>query len=82
MLINAASTPKSAAISRATTTGGRRTALLTSLGVCLGVLFVFKYLRRAGRRAEKTAAHSLWLEIVWSVIPLMIMLFLFAWGWH
>jgi len=57
-------------------------AFFFALIVVLMVVFVFKYLRRAGRRAEKTATHSLWLEITWSAIPLVIVIAIFYMGFR
>ena len=45
------------------------------------IYFVFKYRRR--HRDEKTAyiSHNALLEFLWSFIPLVIFLGVFAWGW-
>jgi cytochrome c oxidase subunit II len=47
----------------------------------LVVLFAVKYRRRPGREdSEPTADHNTPLEITWSVIPLLIVFVIFAWG--
>jgi cytochrome c oxidase subunit II len=56
------------------------------LGVCVVfflivvvtlLLFVVKYRQRPGVEAEETPTHNMRLEILWSVIPLIIVLFIF-----
>ncbi len=42
--------------------------------------FIFKYRRRAGVQAEKTASHSLALELTWTIIPLILVLVIFYMG--
>src|SRR5580700_6778563 len=44
------------------------------------VFFSFKYRRRKGDPMPRAIHGSLPLEILWSVIPLMIMMVMFAWG--
>ncbi len=49
--------------------------------VGLMVLFVVRYRRREGREdAEKSASHNTALEITWTVIPILIVIAIFAWG--
>lgn len=49
--------------------------------VGLMVLFVVRYRRREGREdAEKSALHNTALEITWTVIPILIVIAIFAWG--
>ncbi len=44
------------------------------------VLFVFKYRRREGVEAVKTATHSNALEAFWSIIPSILVAVMFIWG--
>ena len=46
------------------------------------VYFVIKYRHRPGHRAEPSAAHNDALEITWTVIPTIICVFLFYYGWR
>ena len=49
--------------------------------VGLMVLFVVRYRRREGREdAEKSASQNTALEITWTVIPILIVIAIFAWG--
>ena len=50
--------------------------------VAVMVLFVFKYRERPGHQAEKTATHSTVLEVTWSVIPLLLVIVIFWWGFQ
>ena len=47
------------------------------------IYFVYKYRYREGA-SEKTPriTHNLTLELTWSLIPLAIFMFVFAWGWY
>jgi cytochrome c oxidase subunit II len=45
------------------------------------VYFVIKYRHRPGHKAEESAAHNDALEITWTVIPTIICVFLFYYGW-
>lgn len=45
------------------------------------VYFVIKYRHRPGRKPEPSAAHNDALEITWTVIPTIICVFLFYYGW-
>ena len=40
--------------------------------------FVIRYRRRPGMQAERRTHHSTWLEITWSVIPLLLLIVIFA----
>jgi cytochrome c oxidase subunit 2 len=56
------------------------TAFFT-LGIFVGVLFLFvKYRRKSEDEVGDPIHGSLLLEIIWSVIPFMITMVLFAWG--
>lgn len=46
------------------------------------VYFVIKYRHRPGHRAQPSAAHNDALEITWTVIPTIICVFLFYFGWR
>jgi cytochrome c oxidase subunit 2 len=49
--------------------------------VALMVAFVVRYRRRPGREdAEDSAHHSTALELTWTLIPIAIVVFIFAWG--
>ncbi|MCS6838718.1 MAG: cytochrome c oxidase subunit II, partial [Bdellovibrionaceae bacterium] len=43
--------------------------------------FVMKYRRKSATEKTPYLSHSTILEITWSVIPLIIFLVVFAWGW-
>jgi len=45
------------------------------------VYFVIKYRHRPGHKAEPSPAHNDALEITWTVIPTIICVFLFYYGW-
>ncbi len=45
-------------------------------------LFVYKYKRNTPKDKTAYITHSTILEFLWSFIPLVIFLFVFAWGWH
>jgi cytochrome c oxidase subunit II len=46
------------------------------------VYFCIKYRHRPGHRPEPSAAHNDALEITWTVIPTIICVFLFYYGWN
>ena len=46
------------------------------------VLFVFRYRERPGHQAEETATHSTALEVTWSVVPLVLVIIIFWWGFQ
>jgi len=45
------------------------------------IYFVVKYRHRPGHKPEPSAAHNDALEITWTVIPTIICVFLFYYGW-
>lgn len=60
--------------------------LIISLIACIIVIggmvyFALKYKRRSSNDKTAYISHDTRLEILWSVIPLLIFLFVFAWGW-
>jgi cytochrome c oxidase subunit II len=46
------------------------------------VYFVIKYRHRPGHKAEPSASHNDALEITWTIIPTIISVFLFYYGWR
>lgn len=53
------------------------------LAILIAVVYlVIKYRHRPGHKAEPSAAHNDVLEITWTVIPTIICVFLFWYGWH
>ena len=52
-----------------------------AIAICT-VYFVVKYRHRPGHKAEPSAAHNDTLEITWTVIPTLICVFLFWYGWQ
>lgn len=60
--------------------------LVVSLIACAIVIggmiyFAFKYKRRSNNDKTAYITHDTRLEVLWSVIPLIIFLIVFAWGW-
>lgn len=60
--------------------------LITSLIACLLVIggmiyFVWKYKRKSTNDKTAYISHNTFLEFLWSFIPLVIFLAVFAWGW-
>jgi len=56
-------------------------AFFLALVTFLLVFFVIRFRARAGHRAEKTPSHNTALEIVWSVIPTLLVVVLFWQGY-
>jgi len=53
------------------------------LGITVAVVyFVWKYRARPGHKAQPSAAHNDALEITWTIIPTIIVVFLFWFGWR
>jgi cytochrome c oxidase subunit 2 len=48
--------------------------------VALMVLFVVRYRRRPGHREQRTATHHLGLELIWSGIPIILVILMFYVG--
>jgi len=46
------------------------------------IYFTWKYRHRPGHKAEPSAGHNDVLEITWTVIPTIIVVFLFYYGWR
>ncbi len=60
-------------------------ALSTFFFVAIAVAVIYltvKYRHRPGHKAEPSAAHNDALEVTWTVIPTIICVFLFYYGWH
>ena len=53
------------------------------IGIAIAtVYFVIKYRARKGHEAEDSPAHNDALEITWTIIPSIICVFIFIWGWE
>jgi cytochrome c oxidase subunit 2 len=53
------------------------------IGITIAVVyFVIKYRHRPGHKAQPSAAHNDALEITWTIIPTIISVFLFYYGWR
>jgi cytochrome c oxidase subunit 2 len=46
------------------------------------VYFAWKYRHRPGHKAEPSASHNDALEITWTIIPSIIVVFIFVFGWR
>ncbi len=46
----------------------------------LSAVFVIKYRRRPGHTVQPSPSHNTVLEVTWTVLPLLIVLFIFGWG--
>lgn len=46
------------------------------------VVFVIRYREREGHQAQKTPHHNLPLELTWSIIPLILVILIFYWGFR
>ena len=55
------------------------TVFFTTLIFVLIVVFALKYRRRPGHRATQFPTNN-WLEVIWTVIPTVIVLGIFAWS--
>ncbi len=56
------------------------TAFFTILISAAVVYFAIKYRRKAKEEAGVPVHGALWLEVTWTVIPLLIVLFIFGWS--
>ena len=57
--------------------------LLFIMMVGFGLFFVFQYRRSESNLvAKKQVTHNVKLELVWTVIPLIIVMIIFAWGYR
>jgi cytochrome c oxidase subunit II len=55
-------------------------AFFTALIAGLILYFMVKYRRRSPDQVGENEQEAMWLEVTWSVIPLLITLAMFAWG--
>ncbi|MCW5765874.1 MAG: c-type cytochrome [Phycisphaeraceae bacterium] len=44
--------------------------------------WAWKYRRRPGFAAQRTPNHNTLLEVTWVVVPLVVLVFIFFWGFH
>jgi cytochrome c oxidase subunit 2 len=52
-------------------------------GIAIAVVyFTWRYRARPGHEAEDSSAHNDALEITWTIIPSIICVFIFIWGWQ
>jgi cytochrome c oxidase subunit 2 len=51
-----------------------------ALIVILMLVFVVRYRRREGVEPEPSPSHNTALEVTWTVIPLLLVMVIFAWG--
>ncbi len=56
------------------------TAFFSLLIAALVLYFAIRYRRRSENQVGKPDKGGIWLEIMWSVIPLLILLVMFGWG--
>ncbi len=56
---------------------------LISCAILIGgmIYFAIKYKRKSANDKTPYISHDTRLEVLWSVVPLIIFLFVFAWGW-
>ncbi|HET6251244.1 MAG TPA: cytochrome c oxidase subunit II [Tepidisphaeraceae bacterium] len=54
----------------------------SSLIMAMLIFFVFKYRHREGRPHDPTAGHSTALELTWTIIPTMLVLVIFYFGFR
>jgi cytochrome c oxidase subunit 2 len=60
---------------------GLGVAALFSLIIAAAILYLaVRYRRRSPDEVGRPEKEALWLEIGWSVVPLLILLFMFGWG--
>ncbi|MGV8039441.1 MAG: cytochrome c oxidase subunit II [Thermoanaerobaculaceae bacterium] len=55
-------------------------AFFFALIVGLGVLFVVRFHRRRAATPEPSASHNTALELTWTIIPLILVVVIFGWG--
>jgi len=56
---------------------------LSLLGVALAMLwFVWRYNRRRQPQPLSQKDHNLWLEVVWTIIPTVLVMLMFWYGWE
>lgn len=57
-------------------------AILLAIVTAIIVLFVVRYRRRGGLTLTSGTAHNTPLEIIWTVIPSIVVFIIFAWGFN
>jgi cytochrome c oxidase subunit 2 len=58
------------------------TSLILLVGITIAIIyFAIKYRRRSENDVTPVITHNNKLEITWSVIPLILVLIVFGWGW-
>lgn len=55
-------------------------AIATVLIVAAMILMVIKYRRRPGHKAQPSPAHSTALELTWTLVPSVVFVLIFYWG--
>lgn len=58
------------------------TVFFTVLILGLMVFFVLKYRHKPGRKVEPSAGHSTTLELTWTIIPTILVVAIFFWGFR
>lgn len=48
----------------------------------LAYYFAWKYRRRPGVPTQRSPSHNTPLELLWSIVPLLVMVVIFFWGFH
>src|SRR6185437_6112003 len=56
--------------------------LFSSLIMALMIFFVLKYRHRKGQKHDPTAGHSTALELTWTIIPTLLVLVIFYYGFR
>ena len=58
-------------------------SLILTIGILVAIAyFIIKYRRRSENEVTPVITHNNALEITWSVIPLIMVLFIFGWGYQ
>ncbi|MDX1671696.1 MAG: cytochrome c oxidase subunit II [Balneolaceae bacterium] len=58
-------------------------SLVITVGILIALIyFVFKYRRKSENEVTPVITHNNKLEVTWSVIPLIMVLIVFAWGYQ
>lgn len=59
------------------------TSIILLVGITIAIIyFAIKYRRRSDDDVTPVITHNNKLEITWSVIPLILVLIVFGWGWN
>ncbi|MFH5831537.1 cytochrome c oxidase subunit II [Halalkalibaculum sp. DA3122] len=58
-------------------------SLILTIGILVAIIyFIIKYRRKSENEVTPVITHNNALEITWSVIPLVLVLFIFGWGFQ